>query len=102
MGKSRRRGGRYRYVGVGSAVALIELRCHPPTSLADSATLFHSTESRLPFKTLNSVSFSCRQKRISNRWRPNYPFTLGPTPVPQSNPPASYVTTLHCSSDYVV
>ena len=24
------------------------------------------------------------------------------TPVPQSNPPASYVTTLHCSSDYVV
>ena len=67
MGKSHRRGGSYRYAGVGSAVALIEFRCHPPTALADSATLFHSTESRLPFKTLKSVSFSSRQKRISNR-----------------------------------
>jgi redox-sensitive bicupin YhaK (pirin superfamily) len=46
-------------------------RCHPPTVLADSATLFHSTESRLPVRTLKSVFFPSRQKRISNRRRPN-------------------------------
>jgi redox-sensitive bicupin YhaK (pirin superfamily) len=46
-------------------------RCHPPTVLADSAILFHSTESRLPVRTLKSVLFPSRQKRISNRRRPN-------------------------------
>ena len=45
--------------------------CHPPTALADSATLFHSTESCLPVRTLKSVFFPSRQKRISNRRRPN-------------------------------
>jgi hypothetical protein len=49
----------------------IGLRCHPPTALADSATLFHSTESRLPVTTLKRVSFPSRQKRISNRCRPS-------------------------------
>ena len=43
----------------------------PPTVLADSATLFHSTELRLPVRTLKSVFFPSRQKRMSNRRRPN-------------------------------
>jgi hypothetical protein len=64
-------GGSCRYAGAASAVALIGLVCHPPIALADSATLFHATESCLPVRTLKSVSFPSRQKRISNRCRPN-------------------------------
>ena len=60
-----KRGGSCRHAGAAVAAAPIELRCHPPTALADSATLFNSTALRLPVKTLKSVSFPSRQKRIS-------------------------------------
>jgi hypothetical protein len=69
MGKSRRRGGRYRYVGVGSAVALIELRCHPPTALADSATLFPMTSgiTVLPYFLQSVFSAASSRSTITTR-----------------------------------